>query len=388
MGDKFGEVDFKVPPSEHQGLAFKDEISANLKYRLPDFSTLIWAVEEELHIVTRRFFTETTNKSAVIIGNHAFNDYIGLVDSLLIGDGRSAARVSRSLFEHLVNYCEVMTSATAAERYLEHKAVTADLLANLTRGLHYLKGVAQKRERNRLAKLKRDALLPLKRVLTKFGPAYRRDWSSRNLYDRAKDHGYESHYDTYRLLSQVTHGSYGGVLGSHAEISGASVHRIGPSLDLAILSYLEGLTFFRSFASEVGSRQSVDTGKLTEAIDALLSYWPTYRQGLLDVDKYVWPASPPPSPIAVMALYPSGRIRWFFFEPALSKMKLADPPPNCEWMEERFREYVEAGNVALPANMDGRPITSAVSGVQVTPKADAQWVTAAAFLLPKRETTP
>ncbi|MFF4729286.1 hypothetical protein ACFY3M_28825 [Streptomyces mirabilis] len=169
MGDKFGEVDFNVPASKRQGLAFKGEIRATIKLRLPDFPNLFATVEEELHITVRKFFTETTNKSATIIGNHEFNDFDNLVDSLLTGDGRPAARASRSLYEHLVNYCEVASSPKAAERYLEHSAVTADLLGNITHGSRYLRGVTQKRERNRLAKLKRDALPRLRRDLRTSG---------------------------------------------------------------------------------------------------------------------------------------------------------------------------------------------------------------------------
>lgn len=106
--------------------------------------------------------------AAAIVGNHAFNDFDGFIDSLFSGDGRSAARVSRSLYEHLVNYCEVMSSKNAAERYLAHRAVTADLLGDRTQGLPYLKGAQQKRERSRLAKLKRDSLKDLKSALAKF----------------------------------------------------------------------------------------------------------------------------------------------------------------------------------------------------------------------------
>ncbi|WP_220293492.1 DUF5677 domain-containing protein [Streptomyces sp. MBT84] len=348
MSDKFGEIDFNVPPSRRNGVAFKGELVLNMNVRLPEFPDLLSDALEELHIVTRRFFTETTNKSAAIVGNHALNDLDSFVDCLLSLDGRSAARASRSLFEHLVNYCEVMSSPKAADRYLEHSAVTTDLLGNLTHGLHYLRGTQHKQERTRLAKLRRDSLPRLRSAITRFGTGFRRDWSSRNLYDRAVAHGYSDHYDTYRLLSQVTHGSCGGVLGSYTAIAGQTVHRTGYSLELAVLSYIEGFTFFRGFATEVGSRQAIQTHRLVESINALLNYWPKYRQALMEIDALFWPTSPPPSPVAIMALYPSGRIRWFFWEPALNRMKPAHSPDGCEWMEEAFRNYVQDGNVAIP----------------------------------------
>ncbi|MBP5869244.1 DUF5677 domain-containing protein [Streptomyces europaeiscabiei] len=382
MSNKFGEVNFSVPPSERHGLTSKTEIASNMEIRLPEFPRLLSETIEEIHILHRRFFTETTNQSAGIVGNHAFNDLDSFIDCLLSGDGRAAARASRSLFEHLVNYCEVMSSTNAAERYLEHAAVTADLLGNLTHGLRYLRGTQHKQERTRLNKLKRDALPRLKNSLSLFGSRFRRDWSSRNLHDRAAAHGYGSHYDTYRLLSQVTHGSSGGVLGSHAAIAGKTVHRTGFSLELAVLSYLEGFTFFREFAKEVNARQSIDTSRLVRWLDILLAYWPKYRHALMEIDTLIWPVAPPPSPVAIMALYPNGRIRWFFWEPALRRMKPAHPPEEHEWQEERFREYARSGEIKIPPNMNGRPITSAVHGVQVAPKEGAAWFPEDGFFAP------
>ncbi|MEU5753506.1 DUF5677 domain-containing protein [Streptomyces sp. NPDC047829] len=380
MSDKYGGVDFSVPPSKRHGVAVKGEIVDNMNRRMPEFPALLIDALEELHIVTRRFFSETTNQSAIIVGNHAFNDLDNFIDCILSADGRSAARASRSLFEHLVNYCEVMSSPKAAERYLEHAVVTADLLGNLTHGLHYLRGTPHKRERSRLAKLRRESLRPLKAALSKFGPHFRRDWSSRNLHDRAVAHGHDSHYDTYRLLSQVTHGSCGGVLGSHAAIAGQAVHRTGPSLELAVLAYLEGFTFFREFAREIDQRQHIETRKLVESLEALLRYWPRYRQVLTEIDALIWPESPPPGPVAIMALYAGDRIRWFFWEPGLNRMKLAYPPKGHEWLEERFRQHAHAGNIEIPPDMKGRPITSSVSGVQVTPQEGAQWFAASGIL--------
>jgi hypothetical protein len=382
LNDKFGAVDFSRPPSERHGVVLRDEIAANMEVMLPELPSLLADAIEDLYIVTRVFFTGVTNRAAAVVGNHAFNDFDGLLDALLVGDGRSAARVSRSLYEHLVNYCEVTSSPEAAERYLEHIAVTAELLGNLNRGLRYLKGAEYRDERRRLEKLKRDSLPRLRRAIATFGAKFRRDWSSRNLYDRAVAHGYGGHYDTYKLLSQVTHGSCGGVLGSYSEIVGQTVHRTGYSFDLAILSYLEGLTFFREFVKEICLRHPIEARKLVESVDRLVEYWPKYRRALIAIDAHVWPTSPPPMPIAVMALYSNGRIRWFFWEPILNKMKAADSPPGCEKMEERFRKYVEDGNVEIPPNLGGRPITSAVSGVQVSPKEGAAWFAADAILAP------
>lgn len=120
----------------------------------------------------------------------------------------------------------------------------------------------------------------------------------------------------------MTHGSCGGVLGNYASISGATVHRTGPSLDLAVLSYLEGFTFFLDFAKEVESRQKIETRQLITSLNKLISYWPTYRLALQTIDKRLWQSSPPPRPTPIMALYPNGRIRWFYWEPALRSRPL------------------------------------------------------------------
>lgn len=387
LSNRFGAVDFNVPPSERHGVASEGEIAANIEMRAPGFIVHLRSISEELHVTSRRFFTETTNQAAVIVGNHSFNDYDSFSGSLISGDGRSAARTARSLFEHLVNYCEVSSSRVAAERYLAHSAVTADLLGNLTHGLNRLSGKKQKQERNRLAKLRRDSTPLLRSAMSRFGTGFRRDWSARNLYDRAKAHGYENHYDTYRLLSQVTHGSRGGILGSHSTISGRTVHRIGPSLDLAILSYLEGFTFFRQLSFEMGAHQNFDTHELVAALDSALGYWPTYREALLAVDRQIWPSMPPPGPVAIMALYPNGRVRWLLWEPTLHRIKPANPPTDNEFMEKRFRVAVQSGDVSIPEEMHGRPVTSAVHGVQVSPKSNTQWASASGIFLPTQEPT-
>ncbi|WP_331759012.1 DUF5677 domain-containing protein [Streptomyces anulatus] len=334
--------------------------------------------------VIRRFFTETTNKAAAIVGNHAFNDFDGLIDSLITGDGRNAARASRSLFEHLINYCEVASSEVAAERYIAHRAVTAESLSKLNRGLTRLKGKEYRKERQRLSKLGRESENDLRSAIAKFGKSFRRDWASRNLRDRAVAHGYGDDYEVYRLLSQVTHGSGGGVLGSYIRISGSAIHRTGgPSLELAIISYLEGITFFRNFAREIETRQSIPTSGLVKALNDAIDYWPDYRKMLQALDKETWPSEPPPSPAPVMALYPGGGIRWFLWEPALMLLKLAQRPAEADWIEEQFKKKIASGELTFP-DLGGRPITSAVHDLHVSPLAEAEWFPADAIFIPQQ----
>ncbi|MFF4706041.1 DUF5677 domain-containing protein [Streptomyces sp. NPDC001288] len=338
------------------------------------------AMLESLDVVTRRFFTEANSESGAIIGNHALNDFDSLIDFLLDGDGRNAARVTRSLYEHLINYCEVTADSVSSERYLAHRAVTANLLGGMVRGTPLLGGPELKKEQNRLKKLSRDSARDLANVLARFGKRFRADWSEKSLRDRAAAHGYERHYDVYRVLSQVTHGSCGGVLGTYADVKGKPVHRVGPSLGLAIVAYLEGISFFRDFVREIDKREGHDTGELVACLNRLIAYWPKYRKALTAIDRMIWPNVPPPPPVAIMAIYGSGRVRWFYWEPALKLMKPAVPPDDAEWIEERLKEKIKSEGIKLEGP-DGKPFTTAVTGVNVTPKPESDWFKADAILV-------
>ncbi|UUU37498.1 DUF5677 domain-containing protein [Streptomyces sp. NBC_00162] len=336
-------------------------------------------MQDELNVVIRIFFTQEGNKAALIIGNHAWNDFHSLLDRLFEGEGRDAARASRSLYEHLVNYCEVMSSADSAERYLAHRAVTADLLGSLTRGVPLLKGAEHKRERTRLARIKRDGAAHLRTVIARYGSNFKRGWGARNLRDMATAHGYGSGYDVYRLLSQVTHGSAGGVLGTYADITGLSVHRTGPSFDLAVLSYLEGISFFRDFVREVEKRSSVNCSEVVAALNRVIACWPVYRNSLQSLDRTLWPKKPPPGPVALLAMYPSGGMRWFYWDPVMKMVKLAIPPESAEWLEEQAREVFRSEKVHAGLLEEGKPYTVSMHSVPVAPKPGSEWVKASAI---------
>ncbi|MGY5068386.1 DUF5677 domain-containing protein [Streptomyces griseus] len=377
-----GSINFSSLASKRYGISARGELQSSVQRTLNELPKLLNAAIEELATVVRRFFTETTNQAAAIVGNHAFNDFDGLIDALIVGDGRSAARACRSLYEHLVNYCEVVTSNEAAERYVAHRAVTAESLSRLDGGLKQLKGRDYKRERQRLAKIGRESESDLRAAVAKFGKSFRRDWASRNLRDRAVAHGYGDDYEVYRLLSQVTHGSGGGVLGSYTHISGSAVHRTGgPSLELAVISYLEGMTFFRNFARDIESHQAIPTRELVVALEKVIAYWPIYRNALQALDKDTWPIEPPPSPAPVLALYPGGGTRWFLWEPAYMLLKRAHRPEEADWIEEEFKKKVASGELIFP-DLQGRPITTAVHDLQVAPLEGAEWFPADAIFLP------
>ncbi|MFB9594038.1 DUF5677 domain-containing protein [Streptomyces racemochromogenes] len=378
MDGMFQETDLSLSPSE-RGFALRHEIRETLRQQLELLQPVMSHMLNELNIVIRTFFTEEENRAALIIGNHAFNDFQSLLDRLFEGEGRDASRATRSLYEHLVNYCEVKSNQESADRYLAHWAVTAELLGNLTRGIHLLKGAEHKKERTRLSRMRRDGAADLKAAIAKYSSRFKKDWSKRNLHDRAESHGYVTGYDVYRMLSQVTHGSAGGVLGTYADVTGRTVHRTGPSFDLAILAYLEGISFFRDFVREVEKRSSVNCSELVAALNKVISCWPLYRQSLQSLDRTLWPKTPPPGPVALLAMYPSGKMRWFYWDPIMKMMKLALPPDGADWMESQALEYLRSDNVHEGLVEKGKPYTVQINSVVVAPKPGTDWVKASAI---------
>ncbi|WP_432069307.1 DUF5677 domain-containing protein [Streptomyces sp. AA1529] len=385
MDDPYQRLDFSVEPSKRGGIALMAEVRENIRENLMPLEQHFTNVQAETYLAMRRFFAQASNEASAIVGNHAFNDFEALLESLINGDGRNAARVTRALYEHVVNYCDVATSTDSAERYIAHRSVTAESLSTLTRALRLLKGVEHSREKHRLKKLSRESAPELRESLRRYGSGFRRGWAATNLRQSASNHGYESQYEVYKLLSQVTHGSFGGVLGNYGQIGAGNVHRVGLSLDLAVLCYVEGLGAFQDFAREVATRDQIEMSGLVQALDELLAQWPTYRSVLQAVDGALWPSDAPSGPVAIVAVYPStGRVRWFYWEPELKVMRKAFPPDGFAWLEEEARSHLideHAGQSEA-----GKPLTSAVSGVILNPEPGSKWFPAEAILTnPQRE---
>ncbi|MGR6998718.1 hypothetical protein ACU686_12365 [Yinghuangia aomiensis] len=103
------------------------------------------------------------------------------------------------------------------------------------------------------------------------------------------------------------------------------MHRTGISLELAVLAYLEGTSFFRSFVTEASARHDRDGNALDAALAGMLAAWPTYRAVMQRIDDLIWPTTPPAGPMAVMGIFPNGRVRWYHHEPMYGKITLAQP---------------------------------------------------------------
>ncbi|MEU6340260.1 DUF5677 domain-containing protein [Streptomyces sp. NPDC046977] len=383
----FSRVDLSVAPSKRFGISIAGELEENLRFKLEALRPLTEEVSKLLFYTSRRFWASIENEACSIIFNHAVNDFDSLLPLLWNGDGRNAARAARSLYEHLINYCWVAAHDEGRDRYLAHEAVTLDLISKMRRGAMLLKKVAQKRELHRLRRMGRDNRARYNAAREAYGDAFQRDWAGTTLKSRAELCGFDAGYDAYRLLSQVTHGSYGGTLGTQRPVDGKPVHRIGPSLELAALSFLEGLSFFRDLCRRIHAVSDIDTRELVDALNALIAKWPEYREACEWVDKNLWPEAPPGKPLTVMALYPNGGTRWFVWERPLGIISPIDPPTDSKAWEEKIKAQIDfVPDGSFVGDEAGRPITIVVEGVLGVVNAAAKWYPAEAVMLSNEKT--
>ncbi|MEU9236848.1 DUF5677 domain-containing protein [Streptomyces subrutilus] len=341
------------------------------------------ALNVALHTFSRSYWATVENRACSTIYNHAVNDFTLLLALLWGGDGRNAVRAARSLYEHLVNYCFVSSDSGAAARYMGHEAVTHQIIAKSRKWLNMLSGAERRREEYRLAKLNRDSTKPYQAMLDTHGSKFIGDWARLDLYSRARLFGLEGDYDTYRLFSQVTHGSTGGVLGTVRSAEGQVVHRMGPSLELAIMAFPEGVSYFMELAERVDSLNGVPSVELVAALRALRNKWPEYRKACKDIDGYLWPEGPPASAMAIIGIFPGGRVRWYLHEPALKLIVAAIPPEDSEFYESKVKEELAASITrGLKWDEEGRPFTAAIP-VPVAVRPGSTWLPDNGILMPR-----
>jgi hypothetical protein len=337
-------------------------------------------VLEALFPFLRLFYQEGQARAVHVVMTQAFNDYSDLTYDLIAGRGRSAIRVSRALYEHLVHYCEVSDNANSAQRYEDHEAVTARHITELRIGLDLLRGNEKRAEEHRLAKLRRDSQPDYNSAIASYGTKFKLSWLTQNLHDTALRHGLAgSNYEAYRLLSQVPHGSYGGILGTYRDFQGRGVYRTGNSFDLAILAYYEGIRFFTMLIREVSKRSQVlPCEGLLDSLGVLQSLWPFYRKVMKNFDEEIWPDSAPAQASAVVKLYGSGKARWYFYEPAFELMALADPPAEARELENELRAHAEEQGLLDRADPDKYVVM--IANTAVKPRSGARLAPARAVL--------
>lgn len=153
---------------------------------------------------------ESTGALGMLI-NHFSNDVVILLHQVRLGDGRSAARAARAIYEEAVTYAELKSNSESAVRYEAHAAVTADLMNTRRPGFELLGRKDRERESERLRRAARRTSSGLRAALTAYGSKFKRQWSSDSLRGLATRHGLEYDYDGYRLLSGVMHATSGSV---------------------------------------------------------------------------------------------------------------------------------------------------------------------------------
>lgn len=322
------------------------------------------------------------SEAAYSVLHHAMNDVLALVDHVVRGDGRSAARAARALCEHLVNYADVTTSSDMTERYMSHTHVTDDLIAQRALYFRAPGGGHRPRQTKWQREMQRVARQPLAQALDAYGTAYRRGFTPRTFRDRANEHEYPDAYDGYRILSGVMHGAAGGLHGTRETIRGSMVLRVGPDLRLAALAYVEGMNWWCQLLERVLAQQSSSRLDVLAGVSKYLrDAWPRISDALHAMDRALWPVDPPAPVHTVLALYPRGD-RWYVHRPSEWTLTLAVPPQG-EDAVRAVREARLAYGDYRPADAGGRPMTFAVPHINVDEAAGAPTINSAGILMPQ-----
>lgn len=279
---------------------------------------------------------------------HFFNDAQILVNQVNQGDGRSAARTARSLFEHLANYVTVTDNPGEAERYVSSQYVTADRLGRLTEWwVGMLDGEQRESEVSRLEQMVTQAAAPLAEASERFDTPRRKyvnNVFTDNLYRRCEKYGMAADYEAYRVLSAVVHGDAGGLLGltKHSD-DGPSIHRVGPDLQLVVLAWLYGFRWVADLLLTASHRHPYPS--VREAADHagyLVARFGSVLDAAQELDQRIWPTQPPPQPVSVAAFFHPkvDSIRWYLYDEQTRTVQVADAAPGQEAAVANLRQGV------------------------------------------------
>lgn len=319
------------------------------------------------------------NDACKLILTAAVNDVMHLVERAYRLDGRSAAYSARSLFEHLINFCDVANSpVNTSERYTDHRYITQQYLAHHREALVLLSSAERKEEEKQLDRLANRVAPRVEEAIGQYGSSFKRQWAEGSLLARTKAHELEEGYAGYRILSAVIHGSSGSLAGITKVIAKIDVHRTGPDLELASLAWIEGLTSFLGLADElVTMTESWEAREIQGRTKNLVRFWPDVRRELRRIDKQLWPKEPPIGFQALLAFFPGGR-RWYQYDPHTETLILAEPPeeePDLSQLQEHYLSY-------RPEDFRGRPMTAIYSDINVQPMANHQPFPASSIMAP------
>lgn len=329
---------------------------------------LLWEVSMEL------------DRSSNMLLNHFSNDLIILIDRVRDGDGRSAARSARSIYEALVSFADVIRFPEAAERYLRHSSVTDNLLDQRRPGSAYLRAREARSEGRRFARAAKRSAKSLRDSLDLFGSSFRSRWSKDSLFQMAVRNGLGDEYDGYRILSGVMHATSGALSGTRKARDEIVVNRLGTDLHLSALAYIEGLRWGREFVQRLSGHLSAkpNFGNLIDTLDFLLSAYPEVLSASRKLDRTIWPETLPPPAIAVLVVYASGE-RWFIHDPQRGSLAAARPPEQIPQEVELIRERARVSGFD---GGGGRPISAAFPDLTLESKPGARSFPAASLLMP------
>lgn len=350
-----------------------EEFSDDVREGLTAYPLLVGATAAQWH-------ADLTGPVGRVL-NHATNDLVILLEAVGDGDGRTAARTARVIFEHLINMKEVLSSREAELQFEAHHHVTAVQMAELEIGIEKLSRPRARKERQRLKKLARKSRGPLEAAVARYGRRFRARWSANlSLYDLAEKHGFKESYDHYRLLSGIMHGSSGSLVGTRRDHKGFVTHRLGPDYQLVPLAFLEGIRWWMEIVDSLPSSRppsgwDVD---VREGADILLGLYEEVFETCRRVDSRTWPEGPAfAGLLAVAGIFPSGTVRWYAYDPREHSVRLADVDGERPVIPDSIFE--RASSMPTPS---GRPVSVSLSGVRVIPKAGARPYPAGSILMP------
>jgi hypothetical protein len=308
-----------------------------------------------------------------VVLSQALNDFIDVLFDISTGRGRPALRGARGLFELLVTAKDVMHDAALEKRYMDHESVISQLEAKMEFEAEQLPKRPRKEDARRRQRLAEASKADYEAGIAKYGKDFKRRWAPKDLAVRAKHHGLEKDYDFYRLGSAVLHGSSGGALGIKKVIDNETVHRTGSALLLCPLAFLQGLKYFDMIiATYAETYSNTFVNELRSAIARAIKLWPKYRRAIHRIDLSLWPKSPPPNliPMLVAKRSPRGE-KWFIHDPDAGLMIEADAPSHIPENQQRGIDAILHELHEHPNSSE--PLTMAVIGVDMRPKAGACW---------------
>lgn len=125
------------------------------------------------------------------------------------------------------------------------------------------------------------------------------------------------------------------------------VHRLGPDLQLVPLAFHEGITWWREMLNDLPLVPPHPAWplRIDQATDTLLNSYEDVYTTCTRLDNRLWSLkTPPPKRLALFALYPEDKVRWFLHDPGAQTVQPANllgaPPPAMETILAEMRPSV------------------------------------------------